>query len=348
MVTVSRTGTGTGACDLPRITNTLQQAWSMTSDEEGYRDYEIAFRVEVDPVVHGPYQAWMCPGLPLVGTAWEEFGAVPDDQAFFTSAGRVVQVGREPGNKFFDVILRASTKPVKDCQTSVGQDPVTIPDRIHVRTVNYQTEGTFDRNDDPIVNSAFEQIRGPQNEWDAHRLQVTVEQNVSAMELDVVEGLMHHLNDAEMWGFPARTIKLSAFEVERKYKASCEKYYLRRLTFDIARDFDRCLLDEGTKVLRGKWDTVRGSPTYGQWLIADDEDGPFGKVSAEDPKNFIRYKDWNGENTRVILNGHGVPYDPEHNTSGTADDVAGRICVEYYDSGNLLLLNVPLSIENAP
>lgn len=345
------TGTGTDGGNppcgtLPRINNDVQRAWSVTRDAEGHRTYKVTHRIQGDRDTDGPLAVLECPGLPEPGTIWDEGGMV-DDWAFFSQEAEVVQVGKTTDNQYWDVTQVASTKPTVDCVTLGRQDPLTYPDRVNVETINYSQEQAFDRFGDLIVTSAWEQIRGPQVEFDAHRLQVTIEQNSAAMELDLVLSLMHHLNDGVMWGFPARTVKLSGFKAEPKYGPLCQKYFVRRFTFDVATDFDRCVLDEGTKVLRGAWDRDPISPTYGTYVIA--KANPFNPLSvAPDPNNprdFVRYKDWHGENSRAILNGHGVPWDPFNLTTGTADDNPGMNCIEYYSQGNLFLLGVPLSIE---
>lgn len=340
------TGT-TGPCDLPRIAGPAgPKSWKLSVDVEGFRTYKIVNRVEVDPAIHGPYAAlYLTPGLPQPGTPWDE-GLVLDGWAFFTREAEVTPVGRTEDNKFYDVEQTATTRPTRDCATQGRDDPLLFPDRVEVRTITYQKEATLDRFDNPIVNSAFEQFRGPQVEFDFHRLQVVVEQNVAHQDLDLLQELMHHLNDEPMWGFGERMIKLSAVDpIKTAYHVDCEKYFIRRLTFDID-FFDRCLLDEGTKALRGQWDKVRTSPTYGQYVIDDDEDGPYGKVSHLLQRNFKRYQDWDGNLTRVILNGKGVPWDSAGATTGTADDTPGRICVEYYPNGNFALLDLPADLEN--
>lgn len=317
----------------------------MTRDREGHRDYRITHRVEVDPSFHGPHAALtLTPGLPIPGNVWEE-GEADDEWAFFTREAEVVQVGRGEDNKYFDVTHIATTRPTVNCATEDRTDPLTFPDRVEVYTVNYTKEGVYNRTGGAITNSAFEQMRGPQVEYDAHRLQIVVEQNVASMELELIDSLMHTLNQNAIWGFDPRTVKLSSARVDPKYHVNCNKYFLRRLTFDVSRDFDKCLLDEGTKALRGKYDKVVGSPTYGQYVVADDEDGPFGKVDPTNPKNYIRYQDWNGNETRVILNGHGLPVDVG-GTTGTADDTPGCIYVEYYPNGDFDQLALPVDLAN--
>lgn len=110
------------------------------------------------------------------------------------------------------------------------------------------------------------------------------------------------------------------------------------LTFGevVVSGWDRDLLDEGTKVLNGYWHRD------GTWHdMAVDE---FGDIPADpsDPSHFIVYRDRNGNPTRVILNGHGVPIDVGHHTSGTADDYPGNIHVEKYPQDDLTLLGIPL------
>lgn len=339
--------TGTAdPCTFPRIPNDGHRAWSMVRDRELFRDYKVTYRVEVDPDTQGPYAALVdTPGLPEPCSDWLEAGEL---WAFFTGEAQVEQIGRTPDNVAFDVTFTATTRPMSERPNVSGSDPLTVPDRVITKSVNYQKEQTFNRFGDPMLNSAFEQFRGPQVEFDAHRMQVIIEQNYPTASPSVLSEFMNCLNDAEMWGFPPRTVKLSSFETDPKYYEGCQRFYVRKLVFDVAPDFDRCLLDEGTKVLRGEWDRNPGSPTYGQYIVADDEDGPFGKLDPANPNNYKRFQDWNGNNTRVILDGHGVPYDSENLTTGTSDDLPGKICVEYYPSKNLLLLGIPTSIDPAP
>lgn len=339
--------TGTAPCDTPRIEGSGNRSWSLQRDNEGHRTYKITHRVRIDRNLGGPLTALECPGLPEPGSSWDENG-FQDDWAFFSQEADVKQVAREADNEFFDVTQTCSTRPTTDCATEGRNDPLTYPDRVEIESVNYSQEQTLDRFGEPILNSAWELIRGPNAEYDAHKLRVVVEQNVAALDLDLIDSLMNHLNDAVMWGFAARTIKLSGMSRSKaQYHTNCQKYFLRRLIFDIANDFDRCVLDEGTKVLRGAWDRDPNSTTYGRYVIAKANPiNPFSTApDPNNPKDFIRYKDWHGENTRVILNGHGIPWDAEGVTTGTADDEPGRICTQYYPSGNLLLLGTPLTIE---
>lgn len=339
--------TGTlGPCDLPVIDNSGARSWSLKRDVDGHRNYRITHRVHVDREIHGPLAALeLTPGLPEPGSTWDE-GDLEDEWAFFTQEADVEQAGRGPDNQFFDVTQYATTKPTIDCSQDGRTDPLLFPDRVRIESINYVTEVTVDINGDPYANSAWELFRGPQAEYDAHRLRVVIEQNVADLEITLLQSLMHNLNDATMWGFDPRMIKFSGFDAEPKYHSNCEKYWLRRLTFDIASDFDRCILDEGTKVLDGKWDKDPSSSTFGQYIPR--RANPFNPFTSDadpnNPNDFIHYVDYNGNPTRVILNGRGVPWDATGVSSGTADDNAGSICLQVYDQGNLFLLGVPLDL----
>lgn len=108
--------------------------------------------------------------------------------------------------------------------------------------------------------------------------------------------------------------------------------------------FDRDLIDEGTKALRGGYDRDPASATYHQYLVAADLDVD---VAYRNPVNFIRFKDWNGENTRVVLNGKGRPYDPGQTDLGTGtgeDTQKGSLHIERATEANYILLGVPLVI----
>jgi len=181
---------------------------------------------------------------------------------------------------------------------------------------------------------------------------------------------------------------------EQLYLGRCVKYYRRRLVFDIRyrcidgvseaavgtdstgtgtslegdclggyETFDRELLDEGTKVLKGHWGRgmVRLPPAQGGimfdeghgWVVDDISPSytdqnlqivPAKEADPDNPSHFIRFKDRNNENARVILNGAGLPWDPSAETSGTADDEPGRIRVEKYGESNFLLLGIPAAI----
>lgn len=300
-----------------------QRSWGGSRDGEGHREYKIRWLVRGLPT-DGPYNALNAAGLPLPGVPWS-FDGDSDPWAFCLPDATVSICQEREGdpNQYWIVEQTFSTRPIQNCADESITDPLLQPPAISGGFNSFTEEATTDRHGNPTTNSAFEQLRGPQNEWDANRPTVKIQQNVADLQLDLLAMMVDTVNDAPLWGFPARCIKLRPVPWEEKYYGTCSKYFSRTLEFEVVnqldytrgdpvrKTWDRDVLDEGTKVIRGHWDTQRSSPTYGQYIIDPDEDGPFGLLDPNNPKNFIRFKDFKGENTKVILNGHGAPWDPD-------------------------------------
>lgn len=314
-------GTGTGPGPLPGCQTPSVQggpvAWGVHQNRDYSRDYSVTYLVRGTHGIHGPYAALYAAGLPRANTVWMEgTGAVEDPWAWFTGERTVRQKPdeREGGNQFWLVDCLATTRPTQDCIAQGINSPFAIPDRIRIESITYTKEGTEDRFGAPLVNSVWEQFRGPQAEYDNSRFRVYIEQNTPGpLPLDFYESLLHHLNDAPLWGFAARRVKFSHFEAEPRYYSNCVKYWIAKFMFDIAFDFDRCLLDEGTQVLRGRWEKNPASPNYGQYVLGTTLTPIFMTpvyVAQQNPSDIIQYQDWNGNPARVILNGNGRPYRP--------------------------------------
>ena len=203
------------------------------------------------------------------------------------------------------------------------------------------------------MSSSHEPFRGPQVEFDGGRDQVIIEQNVADLELALCTSLRNKLNDDVLWGLAARRIKLSDFSWEELWYGSCIYYYKRIFTFDIRNNpddlFDRTLLDEGTKVLNGDWNRTLGA--WADVAIPGYSGSP--NPDPDNPQHFNRYKDWFGENTRVILDGKGRPASTitalgtgtQFGTGTDSTDEAGQHLVEYYDEADLTQLNIPTTMD---
>ena len=93
-------------------------------------------------------------------------------------------------------------------------------------------------------------------------------------------------------------------------------------------NWDRDIVDQGTKVLRGSWSNANPPA----WVLD-------GSPSPLNPKHFIRFQDPKGNIGSVVLNGQGVPYDPDLHGANP-----GMIRVEKYPDGNFLALAIPIAI----
>lgn len=318
-----------------------KQSWSVVRDDEGHREYDVVHRVEADTPSDGPMQALLTPGLPLPFTFWN-FGEDIDPWAWCKLGANVKEVMEqgEP-SQFYDVFQKFSTKPLRFDQgvnqaqlpgfgvgtpggggNSLGAtDPLLDLPKVSGNFVRYTEEATNDRFGRPIRTSSHEPFRGAQNEWDAMRPTVRVEFNSPFLELELLTAAKDTVNDRELWGVPRRCIKFVPVSWDRQFHGIAQVLYKYVIDFEINfKTWDRDFLDEGTKVLRGKWDKDPDSPTFHQWIVARDADN--NELNSNNPKNFVRFKDWHDENTKVVLNGDGRPFDPDqapyYNDTGLA------------------------------
>lgn len=305
-------------------------SWSRTDNEEGHRDYKIVFRVVSDDKNDGPQQVKDTPGLPLPGAVWA-YGNDFDPWAWCRNSGTVTAVQPKEGDPTFvwNVEYLFSSKPGKKCQDEQVEDPLLEPVKISIGGKGYQEEATHDRYGQPIVNSAFEQIRGPQNEWEMSNPVVKFSYNLPNYDTALHAWMRNKVNDSVLWGLPPRTIKLTEASAEQKYHGTCEKYWTVNLEFEIKFDgWDRDILDEGTKVISGQW-----SRTHHGWerkaiaggTLNPDASGNYNPAlptnpDPNNPAHFIRFKDRRNENTRIIFTSDqtGMPWVPDDDVQAAA------------------------------
>ena len=282
------------------------RSWGGSVDEEGHRTYQVEHIVECG-VADGPANVLQTPGLPEAGDEWQ-FGDDVDIWAFCREDKKLTKMMSRDGepNTHWLVESTFSTKPPprekSRCQDERVEDPLLEPAKVGGSSTNKVEEALTDRFGFPVRTSSHELIRGPQNEWDVGLDTIKIEQNVAtAFQGYVLPSLFKNcVNAYPLWGFSPRCIKLVASPWERVFYGRCSVYYKRSLEFLIdPRTHDREILDEGTKALHGHFDAVSGD--YVLDLIGGE------LPQYYNAQHFIRFKDRNGENTRVVLNGRGCP-----------------------------------------
>jgi len=305
-----------------------QRSWQMDRDQDGHRTYRISHHVltdgvfvvtgtAVDPtplgVVDGPFIVMNTPGLPVVGSSWAfDNDLDPFAYCWPTMTVRILQERKgDPANRWI-VEQIFSTKSITRCQDTSVESPLDEPDKVSGSFVKFTREAISDKDGDPILNSAHEPIRGPTVEIDDNRPTVRIEKNVSVLPLETFSEFVDTLNDSELWGLPARSVKLSNVSWERKLFGVCFFYYTVIYEFDIDfTTFDRTILDEGNVTLK--------------------EGG-----TQSDPRDYNQYKDAEqGENRRVVLDGAGDAWD------GTDDPGPGGQVIQFYEENNFFLLDIP-------
>lgn len=278
--------------------------WNLSRDQKGHRDYSIDWLV-VSAIDDGPGIVLQTAGLPSIGSTWA-FGNDNDPYARCWPDWVVKPVlTGEPG-LWWKVTQRFTTKPLKRCQDSSIENPLSEPADIGGSFLKYTEEATHDRNGAAIKSSSHEMFRGKVVEFDANRPTVTVGVNVLLLPLGDFSVAIDNVNDSAMWGVAARKIKLDQASWQRLLYGTCTYYYRIEYELSVKNDdvgFDRDIVDEGTKVLIAGGDKT-------------------------DPADFELYKDVNGENTRVLLDGDGAAL-------GAGVD-PNLIRVEKYEQTNLL------------
>lgn len=309
--------------------------WTGSRNKEGIREFKLTSLIETDSVNDGPQTVMNSPGLAVVGSVWQP-GNDLDLFVFCTPGMRVSVHDERPGepNTYWRVEQIFSSKPMEECEDELEDDPLLKPQKVSGNFAKYMQEVSRDRHGELIVSSSHEQLRGSQVEFDHNRPAVRIEQNVAALELATFSSMIDTVNDEPLWGLDARCIKLSNVSWERRRYATCTFYYTRVLDFDVDfNDFDRDLLDEGTKVLNGHWDEDTGL-----WVLDDIGGEAPDKTNAQ---HFMRAIDRAGNIVdRVVLDGNGEPISASAGT-GTEAGSAGQIPVEYYPESNFLLLGIP-------
>lgn len=306
-----------------------RSSWSPAQiDAEGHRTYHIKYKVWGE-TTDGPANALQTPGLPLPGSIW----AVDNDldvYAWCRQETTVTEEVTDEPNRLFHVEKVFSTKPPDSrkgrCNDTPIEDPLLEPDRISGDFATSTSEATHNRFARALTNSSWEQIKGQLVEFEGSRFVITVEQNVPALQLGLLNALKDCLNDAPLWGLPARCLKFKAGPWTRKFYGQCYVYFTRSLTieanakqsvdqsgnllFDLSGNpiiesgWDRNLLDEGDKAINGHWGVLSKGEIEGRWIV-DDLNGA--APDRMNPAHFIRVVDSKGAPMHVILDGTGVP-----------------------------------------
>lgn len=251
--------------------------WSMTTDEEGHRDYAVLWQVRTDGPTYGPDFAMFCPGLPAPGASLH-IGPTVDPYAYYQRKGNAKLKSRDKHRSIWIVQTDFSTRPVRRCETSTYQNPLLEPHKVRGGSDTFQREATVDKDGKALLNAAGQRFRGPAVQIEDGWPTVEVEQNVSWINLPFLSQYRYTVNNATFWGCPARTLKCKTFTWERVLIGTCSYYFRVATSFQInAAKWDLHLLQEGDMV----------------------------KIPGTSPAQYRRAKDAYEENVHVLLDAAG-------------------------------------------
>ncbi len=305
--------------------------WQLDRDDEGHREYTVTFKIETGSDDDGPQTVLGNSQLPQVGSTWT-YGGDNDDWAFCTPFVHLEpEVKEQPHNVWLATFKfvtpgRLEDQDTQRCGNTNIDNPLMEPDRISGTFTNNTIQPFKDKDDNDIVNTAFEPVKV---DFDNPLAAVRIEQNRLTIDLPTVTELINKVNDSALWGLSSRKVKFSRFSWDRRLYGICTFYYVRTLEFDIDfNGFDRDdVPNECTKMIDGTWEAGAGVYTY----TAN------GSADPADMKDYVDATDPYGNSVRYFLNkATGVPV--TGNTPTYLDTV------EYYQEENLLQLGIPATL----
>lgn len=308
------------------ITNLGLLTWGLEIDDDGFREYTARWLIETTDPNDGPTSIWLSGAVAAIGSTWG-YGNDIDLQAWCRPRASYKMVVENEKNTLWFVEQYFSNKPIYRCQDEAPGDPLSEPAKWGGTFGRSTKQTTIDKDGLVIMNSALQRVPV---EVPNVLPTITVTQNVATLNLTGRATAMRNpLNDAPLWGMPARCVMLAKYTWEQNFYGQCFTYFAETFEFEVNDDtFDTDFIDEGTKVLNGKWNT-----TTGDWELVNIDGAP---PVATNPNHFIRYVDLNGYPGSTLLDGSGKPLTD-------ADTPVIRTGKPLKES-NLVLLGIPTTI----
>lgn len=218
--------------------------WDLNVDDQtGHRDYRLRTLVETTSIDDGPQVAGQAPGIPDWGAYWT-FGNENDPWAFCHPQASVTpHLPDQEGCKTWIVDQLFSTRPIWRCQDFQPGNPVFEPPKTSGSFNRQQGFTSRDKNGELIVCSNFTNYYTLPQPFSVPT--VIIEMNSLFLDLPDLFAALNCVNDAPLWGLPARTWYLSNLTWNSGLFGVCNRYYLLRMEF-YAGFWDHILIDQGS------------------------------------------------------------------------------------------------------
>lgn len=219
--------------------------WEGGADDEGHRTYDATFQVRTDDPSDGPAVVMQCAGLPTTGATWA-IGNDIDVYAWCTPYMMVKPTLDDELHCHWEVVRKFTTKPMSRCNTTQIDNPLAEPAQLSGGFTKYTEEAIYDRYGSLLLTSSYELMRGPEVEVEKGRPVVRVGLNVATLPLTTFCEYRGGVNNATLWGLPARCIRLADITWERKVYGTCSYYYTITYEFEIKFEtWNRFIIDSG-------------------------------------------------------------------------------------------------------
>lgn len=303
--------------------------WGAERDKEGYVTYNVDWLVETTDSDDGPQVVSSATGLPAIGDDWV-FGNDNDAWAFCEPTMTIrAHSDYEEGDPHTHWIVsqKFSNNPRKRCQTAGIENPLLEPVEMRGNTTTFTKEATQTKDGDPLVTTSWEEIKGSIVEVPDPGHMINLSWNVASINLAFYAQTHRQtpLNDATLWGMPARTVRFADWKWQRLLYGVCSYYYKLMLDFELKYDgFDPWIPNRGNMVLPDNVDP-------------DDTDPDIPAITIkENPDRFIVNVDANGQPCPCWLDAKGRKVTNYNDILITQAELLGE--------SNLLLLGVPSSL----
>lgn len=283
---------------------------SASRDQKGHRTYNITWHVRTTTALDGPQAIMGSWPLPAVGTPYSLDNDY-DPWAFCTPELTIApHKDVSEGDPFQDWLVTQTwtTEPMNRCNTATIENPLLEPFELSGDFQHEQKEASVDRFGAPLLHPNFQPITGPLVETKTSYPTISIAFNSATLPLSTYVLLINKVNDAPLWGLPARCIRFSDAKWERILYGTCFYYFRTTYTFECNLDtFDPPCPASGTTALR-----QGGDPN--------------------NPADFVPVQA-NGENVEALLNDKGEAITALEDQFIPVKQIAKQ--------GNLLLLGVP-------
>ena len=228
--------------------------------ESGHRSYSSTFRVFTDDVNDGASTVMVYSGLPKLGDAYL-WGNSFDYGARLNSLPVIRLEKEDQSARKIWIATCTYTTQGRSQEEQPPDDPLSHPWRVSGDADEWTEEAETDITGKPLMNSAFQQLRGKQVERFRSRRKLTLSKNfpiVNQLWIDHYEGSINR-SSVQILGmlYPPKHLYLRRITFTREWYAYGTPYFPHTFQIDVKKDgFLRKIVDKGTMKVKDGGDAT--------------------------------------------------------------------------------------------